>query len=113
MSVAYPERTYVGQCENLERRIRNHNSGHGSEGTAPAVYLPYAPAAYLTNLGHMNESERMSLEHSWQCMNERVVRVEGMIDIESRIENGRRVMEIYNELNSEENHIRLITCMKT
>ena len=61
----------------------------------------------------MNESERMSLEHSWQCMNERVVRVEGMIDIESRIENGRRVMKIYNELNSEENHIRLITCMKT
>jgi DNA replication protein DnaC/predicted GIY-YIG superfamily endonuclease len=111
MSVAYPERTYVGQCENLERRIRNHNSGHGSEGTAPAVYLPYAPAAYLTNLGHMDESDRMSLERSWQIMNEYVVREEGMIDIEARIDNGRRLMVRYNESNPVENHIRLIKCM--
>ena len=61
----------------------------------------------------MNESERMSLEHSWQSMNEHVVREEGMIDLESRIENGRRVMKNYNEDNPEEDHIRLITCMKT
>lgn len=33
MSVNHPGRTYVGQCRNLRRRIRNHNSGHSSEGT--------------------------------------------------------------------------------
>jgi hypothetical protein len=46
-------------------------------------------------------------------MNEHVVREEGMIDLESRIDNGRRVMDNYNEFNPVENHIQLIICMKT
>ena len=37
----------------------------------------------------------MSLERSWQIMNEYVVREEGMIDIEARIDNGRRLMVRY------------------
>jgi len=113
MSVAYPERTYVGQCKNLERRIRSHNSGYGSEGTAPPIYLPYAPVAYLTNLGHMEVSERMSLESAWRGMNEWVVSKEGHTDIDARIENGRKLMVEYNERHSAENHIRLIKCIMT
>ena len=113
MSTPHPERTYVGQCRNLGRRIRNHNSGFGgSAGTASAIYRPYAPVAYLTNLGHMSDGDRMSLENSWQLMNNEV-NGKGEVDIEARIENGRRVMVNYNENNPRENHIRLIKCIQT
>jgi predicted GIY-YIG superfamily endonuclease len=113
MSVVHPERTYVGQCKNLHKRIRQHNSGSGSKGTASAVYHPYALVAYLTNLGHMNESDRMSLERLWQKLNNYVVNEERITDIEARIDNGRRVMVSYNESSPEEDKIRLIKCIMT
>ena len=72
-------------------------SGYGSVGTASAMLLPYSVAEYLTNVSHMDTGQQMSLERRWQDLNEHSGEVEHRCDIETRIENGARVKDEYNE----------------
>jgi hypothetical protein len=111
ISVISSERIYVGQTENLGIRLVQHNSGYGSSGTAPPAYLPYAPAAYLTNMSHLNQSGRMMLEAKWQKLNERSLE-KGEANVHNLIQNGRRVMDEYNIDASPENHLRFVICIK-
>jgi hypothetical protein len=86
-------------------------SGYGSQGTAPTAYLPYAPAAYLTNMDHMSERDRMTLEWKWKELNVRSVE-QGNGYMENRIDNGRKVMEEYNSAVPPENQIKMVVCIK-
>lgn len=111
ISVVSPQRMYVGQTENLGVRLVQHNSGYGSLGTAPPEYIPYAPAAFLTNMSHLNKSGRMMLEKHWQRLNKSSVdKGEGFVN--NMIENGRRVMDEYNSTASPQDHIKLVVCIK-
>lgn len=97
VSTPSPERVYVGTTENLAVRINQHNRGFGSEGTgANPEFLPWAILSYMTNMASLSRSERMALETSWQVLNARSVQ-RGSREIEQYIENGRRVMNEYNE----------------
>ena len=54
ISIPQPEQMYVGTTENLAVRMtQHHNRGYGSEGTACPDYLPWAVAAYMTNMAHL------------------------------------------------------------
>ena len=76
------------------------------------MFLPYSVAAYLTNMSHMNAGQRISLEQIWKALNEHSREVEHRCDTETRIKNGARVKDEYNEQNQFSNHIWLIICMK-
>eukprot|EP00957_Ditylum_brightwellii_P066472 5046553-Ditylum_brightwellii.AAC.1 len=39
-------RTYIGQTINISRRLTEHNSGYGADGTTNPIYRPYAVAGY-------------------------------------------------------------------
>ena len=111
-SIANMEMSYVGQTKCISRRMNEHNSGIGAVATAPASYKPYCLAAYLTGLSHMDKSGRMSLERSWQSFNETKERVEGKIDLETRIEQGRRVMAEHNRHCNEDKKIQLVVTVE-
>lgn len=104
------DRCYVGETQNITLRMVKHNSGNGSKGSAPIEFLPYAPAAFLTNMAHLTRKQRKSLEKEWQRMNSYSIQ-QGLGDLESRIENGRRVMISYNQTASPENRIRMVRCI--
>jgi len=101
ISTRCPEQSYVGTTANLAVRINKHNSGYGSIGTACTDYMPWAVAAYMTNMAHMDESSRMSIESEWQELNSRSVANHQVTDVEQFIENGRRVFNRYNESQAE------------
>lgn len=87
-------------------------SHHPLSHEAPVEFLPYAPAAFMTNMAHMTRKQRRSLEREWQRMNEQSI-ARGEDGIEMRIENGMRVMQSYNRcrtINPEE-QIRMVRCI--
>jgi hypothetical protein len=63
-------------------------------------------------MSHMEEPQRMSLERAWQDLNTHSVRVDRMDDVETMIENGRRVMSEHNEGLPEDERITLIVCAR-
>ncbi len=91
VSVKDCSRTYVGQTENLSKRLYQHNKGWGAVGTADPQNRPYAVAAYICGMGHMNHVEREGIERKWKYYNRRVN------DVMDRIEQGRQVVVEYNE----------------
>ena len=91
VSVKDCSRTYVGQTENISKRLYQHNKGWGAVGTADPQYRPYAVGAYICGMGHMNRVEREGIERKWKYYNCRVN------DVMDRIEQGRRIVVEYNE----------------
>ena len=111
VSVRDFDRDYVGQTENLARRFYEHNSGHGAEGTSDPYYRPYCVAAYICGLAHMAKAGREDLEWRWKLFNVQAL-IEGRTDIQSRIDQGRRVVENYNVGRSDCEKIRFMVTMK-
>ena len=64
VSVKDCSRTHVGQMENIRKWLYQHNKGWGAVGTANPQYRPYAVAAYICGMGHMNRVEREGIEKS-------------------------------------------------
>ena len=113
ISTKCPEQTYVGTTINVAVRLNQHNSGFGLEGAACWDYLPWAVAAFMTNMGHMSEGARMSLENLWQGRNKSsILRGDGSID--AFLDNGEKTVNDYNEGQGPnlENYIIFITCIK-
>lgn len=94
ISVSHPAFTYVGQTDSINRRLVEHNSGHGSEATAPTMYLPYHIAAYMIT-PNLSQSARMSLEARWQRLNDLAHR-QGNTSVSNLVDNGRVIMEQHN-----------------
>ena len=99
VSVKDCSRTYVGQTENISKRLYQHNKGWGAVGTADPQYRPYAVAAYICGMGHMNRVEREGIEKKWKIYNRAIMQESshGRNDVMDRIEQGRRIVVEYNE----------------
>ena len=101
-------RTYIGQTTSISQRLKKHNSGWGAKGTAEPQYRPYAVAAYICGLSHMDKRGREGLEHKWK---EHIVEEKrrGMMDVYTWVLQGDRVVQSYNDYqHDKENHIRLV-----
>ena len=96
VSTPEPEQMYVGTTENLAVRLTQHNRGYGAEGTACPQYLPWAVAAYMTNMAHLSRYERYSMESQWQELNQNSIH-QGRGNLEQMIENGRIVLNRHND----------------
>ena len=96
VSVRDVTRTYVGETKNIDTRFKQHNSGYGAVGTADPMYRPYCMAGYICGMSHVTPSGRMALERRWkQCIEANSIR--GDNDIMSRLQQGKRVAQEYNE----------------
>jgi predicted GIY-YIG superfamily endonuclease len=58
--------TYIGQTNNLSRRIDQHNTRSGSIQTSSAVLQPWALVAYVSGFGN-NKMKRLEFEKQWQA----------------------------------------------
>ena len=111
VSVRDFDRDYVGQTTELAERFCQHNSGQGAIETADPYYQPWCMGAYICGLSHMDKMGREELERRWKIFNELAIR-EGRRDIESRIEQGRRVVAQHNSMCLEEERIQLVVTIK-
>ena len=112
ISTVAPDRMYVGQCNELGKRLNDHNKSVGSLGTAPTIYKPYAIAAFLTNMSHMDEKQRMSIESQWRNLNSRSALSIQAAGLASMIDNGRTIMNKYNDNVPQDCQIRLVECFR-
>ena len=105
------DKDYVDQTKNLARRFAEHQCGRGARGTSDPYYCPYCIAAYICGLSHMDKTQRECLEWKWKVYNTKTV-AQRNNDIRSRIEQGQRVVEEYNETCSENDQIWLVVTIK-
>ena len=68
ISVKLKSFTYIGQCKCLRERLPQHNSGYGSESTAPAHLRPYGIMAYICGFDGDNLSLRLHIERQWKLV---------------------------------------------
>ncbi len=96
-------RTYVRQTKNISQRL--NNKGWGAMGTAEPQYRPYAVAAYICGMPHIDKRDCKCLEQRWKkFILESKSR--GEIDVFTWVLLGERVMESYNAYQvDEEKHI--------
>jgi hypothetical protein len=103
---------YVGETANLGARVKAHNNSNGSVGTAPALFKPYAVAAYFCG-ATIEKPERMSLEHTWQNMNRMSIEQNGASDIDTMVENGKRIVREYNLNHTVDKHLSMSVFAKS
>ena len=112
VSLTNTSRMYVGETANLGARVKAHNNSNGSVGTAPALFKPYAVAAYFCG-ATIEKPERMSLEHTWQNMNRMSIEQNGASDIDTMVENGRRIVREYNLNHTVDKHLSMSVFAKS
>jgi predicted GIY-YIG superfamily endonuclease len=56
--------SYIGQTENMGRRLVQHNSGNGATVTSNPVLMPWAVMAYV--VGFQFKHERLKFEALWK-----------------------------------------------
>ena len=111
VSVRDFDRDYVGQTENIVRRFDEHQRGYGARATSNPYYRPYCVAAYICGLSHMDKTQRESLERQWKLYN-RGTLASGLRDLGSRIEQGQRIVNEYNETCDVNEQIRFVVTIK-
>ena len=114
VSLKQPSFTYVGETNNIARRLVEHNSGHGSRSTRPSHLIPYHIAAYIITHS-MDVSGRMSLEHRWQLRNQQAHR-QGNSSIMNLIDIGRDIVNQHNTNvgpRCAERHLRFVSHMES
>lgn len=104
------EQIYIGETRCISQRLIQHNSGAGSTSTNNIRYRPWAVAAFICGLAHMNKSERMSLERRWKLYVEELQQ-RGQQDSWSWINIGEYLVQMYNSGSNSEKirFIRLVT----
>jgi hypothetical protein len=58
--------TYTGETQNMRRRLLQHNSGVGSEGTAPVSLRPWSIGAIIFGPKMRNKQTRLFVEQKWR-----------------------------------------------
>ncbi len=58
--------TYTGETQNLRRRLMQHNSGVGSEGTAPVSLRPWGIGAMIFGPRMRDKQTRLFVEQMWR-----------------------------------------------
>jgi predicted GIY-YIG superfamily endonuclease len=69
VSTKKPHFEYIGETNNVARRIEQHNSLRGPHVTAQPDLLPFAMHAYI--VGFNDKTERMQFEAEWKLNNQR------------------------------------------
>jgi hypothetical protein len=64
-STKNPNYTYIGQCMDLEKRIKQHQSGNGAEGTSDPSLLPFHIAGFISGFEEYDRSFLQQLETRW------------------------------------------------
>ena len=103
ISVRDVSRTYVGQTKNIDRRFKEHNSGYGAEGTANTFYRPYCMGGYICGMANVTPRGRIALERRWKNYIESISN-RGDYNVMSRLEQGERIVQEYNERIQEHNN---------
>ena len=111
VSVRDFDRDYVGQTTHLAKRFCEHNSGRGAVETADPYYQPWCMGAYICGLSHMDKTGREDLERRWKVFNGLTIREERR-NIESRIEQGQRVVAEHNSVCFAEERVHLVVTIK-
>ena len=113
-SVKHPDRTYIGQTQDLCRRFYEHNKGYGAQGTEDPIHRPYFMVAFICGLSHMTESGRTALEERWKLHINNAIRANRCRDLFSRVMQGERVVMDYNNNNRcvEGEKIRMIVTIR-
>jgi hypothetical protein len=84
--------------ENISKCLYQHNKGWGAVGTVDLQYRPYAVAAYICGMGHMNRVEREGIETKWKVYNRAIMQSScGQNDVMDRIKQGHCIVVEYNE----------------
>ena len=112
VSLTNMSRMYVGETINIGGRLKTHNTSSGTIGTAPAIFKPYGLAAYICGPA-LEKGDRVSLEQRWQHMNQRSVLEGGVSDVDTMVENGRRILREYNLEHTEEKHLTMMVFAKS
>ncbi len=69
VSTKKPHFEYIGETNNVARRIEQHNSLRGPHVAAQPDLLPFAMHAYV--VGFNNKTERLQFEAEWKLNNQR------------------------------------------
>ena len=110
MSTRYFEKIYIGETKCISQRLIQHNSGTGLLSTDNIRYRPWAVAAFICGLAHMNRQERMGMERRWKLHVEEMQQ-RGQQNSWSWINIGEHLVQMYNSGSNTENirFVRLIT----
>jgi hypothetical protein len=52
VSIPYPRKCYIGQCDNLKKALREHNTGHGPEETRSTTLHPWGVFGFVCGFDH-------------------------------------------------------------
>ena len=85
----------MGKRKCLSQRLIQHNSGSGSMTTQDIYNRPWAVAAFICGLSHMNTRERMGLEGSWK-FSIQDLQQRGYNDTFTWINAGENIVQNYN-----------------
>ena len=58
--------TYIGETNNINRRIREHNQLRGSNSTNNALLLPWALVCFITGFNSTSKTIRKKVEQMWK-----------------------------------------------
>ena len=89
------KKIYIRGTKCISLRLIQHNSGAGSKSTDNVRYRPWAVAAFICGLAHMNRQERMSMERRWKIHVEEM-KQQGQQDSWSWINVGQQLVQMYN-----------------
>ena len=73
MSLQDNNTTYIGQTENLAKRLTQHNKGYGAISTKNEKLRPWSVIAFITGFNNNDKNSRKSLEKCWQTKAKRIV----------------------------------------
>jgi hypothetical protein len=66
----HPRNIYIGQCEDLKRSLREHNTGYGNEVTRPTSLHPWGVFAFVCGfedqVSQVGIDRRTQFFHEWQ-----------------------------------------------
>jgi predicted GIY-YIG superfamily endonuclease len=65
VSLRNSKTTYIGQTKKLVQRLKEHNSGYGSQGTSDPHLRPWALLAYVTGFDG-NVTSMLAFERQWK-----------------------------------------------
>jgi predicted GIY-YIG superfamily endonuclease len=97
--------TYIGQTKRLVQRIKEHNSGYGSEGTLDYRLRPWALLAFVAGFDG-NRVAMLAFENQWKRTRDEY----RLTDPMQIADLGRSLIGTWQETNTEANELRYIAC---
>lgn len=67
--------SYIGQTICIRRRIKEHNSGYGSQSTTPSYLRPFALMAYICGFNGERSELRLHMERQWKLKRDYMIRM--------------------------------------